>query len=130
MAAKKPGFELRRRCVMTTLSLLVLRALDPDRLARFYGAFGLSFRAEQHGSGPLHHACDLNGFVLEIYPASSSSPRTSGARLGFRVASINEALRACGSEARIVTAPHESEWGYRAVVQDPEGHTIELTETR
>ena len=115
---------------MTTLSLLVLRALDPDRLACFYGAFGLSFRAEQHGSGPLHHACDLNGSVLEIYPASPASPSTSGVRIGFRVSSIDEALRACESEARIVTAPHESEWGYRAVLQDPEGHTIELTEAR
>jgi len=115
---------------MTTLSLLVLRAVDPGRLARFYGAFGLSFRTEQHGNGPLHHACDLNGSVLEIYPASSASPRTSGARLGFCVSSIDQALKACGSEARIITAPHESEWGYRAVLQDPEGHKIELTEAR
>lgn len=56
---------------MTSLSLLVLRAADPERLARFYSAFGLAFRTEKHGEGPLHWSCDLGGSVLEIYPASS-----------------------------------------------------------
>lgn len=113
---------------MTSLSLLVLRAADPERLARFYSAFGLAFRTEKHGEGPLHWSCDLGGSVLEIYPASSRVPSTAGARLGFRVRSVDEALQACGACGRVLSPPANGSWGYRAVVEDPEGHTVELTE--
>jgi lactoylglutathione lyase len=114
---------------MTSLSLLVLRAANPAHLARFYNAFGLKFRIEQHGDGPIHHTCDLDGAVLEIYPALSPAQSTAGARLGFRVRSVEESVRACSESGRIISSPKESPWGYRAVVEDPEGHRIELTES-
>lgn len=113
---------------MSMLNLLVLRAKDPARLARFYGAFGLSFVQEQHGNGPVHLTCELGDSVLEIYPYQESQGETSGARLGFRVDSIDRAIAACTAEVRILSAPKLTQWGRRAVIQDPEGHKVELTE--
>jgi lactoylglutathione lyase len=113
---------------MNRLNLLVLRARDPERLARFYGAFGLSFTREQHGNGPVHHACELGGSVLEIYPYQESQGETTGARLGFQVDSIDHVLAACAAEARVISVPKLMPWGRRAVIQDPEGHKVELTE--
>jgi predicted enzyme related to lactoylglutathione lyase len=113
---------------MSTLNLLVLRARDPARLAQFYGAFGLSFTREQHGNGPVHHSCELGGAVLEIYPYQESQGDTTGTRLGFRVDSLDRAIAACTAEARILSAPKLTQWGRRAVIQDPEGHKLELTE--
>ena len=114
---------------MTSLNLLVLRASNPERLARFYSAFGLVFQTERHGAGPDHQTCDLGGSVLEIYPAKSPDQSTAGARLGFRVSSLKDAVAACLSDGAVLKAPHQSAWGYRAIVQDPEGHTVELIES-
>jgi predicted enzyme related to lactoylglutathione lyase len=113
---------------MTALNLLVLRARDPERLARFYEAFGLTFYAERHAKGPVHQTCNVDGAVLEIYPLREGDSPTTGTRLGFCVPSLAEALDACNRDARLLSAPTKSQWGYRAVLEDPEGHKIELTQ--
>jgi len=115
---------------MTKLDLLVLRARDPETLARFYSLLGLSFREEQHGSGPKHLGCDLGGTVLEIYPLVDDRDATSGTRLGFRVSSLDPVLRAVSGlgEGHILRDAEATRWGRRAVVVDPEGHKIELVE--
>jgi hypothetical protein len=53
---------------MPQLSLIVIRATDIEETMGFYRAIGLAFQEEQHGSGPLHYSCTLDGVVLEIYP--------------------------------------------------------------
>ena len=111
------------------LSLLVLRAVDPERLCQFYGALGLRFVREQHGSGPVHHASEMGESVFEIYPRKPEEPPTSGARLGFNVRSLDRVLEALNlAKATLISAPTSTRYGRRAVVQDPEGHKIELLE--
>ena len=78
-----------------TLSLVVIRADDPERLRDFYSALGFRFVREQHGAGPIHHACEVGTFVFEIYPRKQDEPSTSGTRLGFTVPSLDRALQAC-----------------------------------
>ena len=110
-----------------SLNLVVLRAQDPEAVCRFYEALGMSFSRERHGTGPLHHACDLGGSVLEIYPRRGDEPSTTGARLGFTVPSLDAALSALRAKnALIVREPTAS--ARRAVVSDPEGHRVELVE--
>lgn len=110
------------------LNLLVLRARCPKSLVAFYEGLGLKFDEERHGSGPLHHAARQGATVFEIYPCSSDDRSTVATRLGFSVddvdAACRRALEGCGT---LVQEPRDSEWGRRAVVKDPEGHTIELT---
>jgi predicted enzyme related to lactoylglutathione lyase len=115
---------------MTQLDLLVIRARDPEALARFYALLGLEFKEEQHGTGPKHLACDLGGPVLEIYPLRSEQQRTTATRLGFRVSALPRVLDAISAlgTARVLRDAEATEWGQRAVVIDPEGHTLDLVE--
>jgi hypothetical protein len=48
-------------------NVLVLYSTEPEKLLEFFTAMGLTFVEEKHGTGPLHHASEINGKVLEIY---------------------------------------------------------------
>jgi lactoylglutathione lyase len=109
------------------LNLVVLRSADIERAASFYRAMGLLFTRHAHGSGPEHYASETNGIVFEIYPLTTKSSPTVGTRIGFRLGSVDEAIKLLSQiGAVVVTAPADSEWGRRAVVKDFDGHIVEL----
>ena len=111
------------------LNLIVLRSADIDRAADFYRLLGLEFTKHRHGKGPEHYASELGALVFEIYPRQQDSDISIGTRIGFRVPSVEEAfakLEEAG--AKIVSPPKDSAWGRRAVVDDLDGHRVELTE--
>ena len=109
------------------LKLLVLKTLNLERLLAFYGAIGIEFREEQHGKGPLHYAGTIGDLVLELYPAAVDSSIDSATRLGFGIANLDEFLAALRLlETPIINPPQPTEWGYRAVVRDPDGRAVEL----
>ncbi|HLU11797.1 MAG TPA: VOC family protein [Oceanobacillus sp.] len=116
-----------------TLNLIVLRTADIRATLAFYRALGMVFVEEQHGTSPVHYSCELGDIIVEIYPTKPNiapDGRQAGATMiGFRVESVErvvENLRRL--ETPILTEPQESEWGRRAVVQDPDGRAIELNE--
>ena len=112
-----------------SLNLVVLRVSDVERAAEFYRLLGLRLEPEQHGKGPLHYAAEAGAAVFEIYPRKSGTDSMASTRIGFRVdsiAAILEVLQEAGG--KIVSAPQASDWGLRAVIEDPDGHRIELTE--
>jgi len=110
------------------LNLLVLRARDPHALARFYEGLGLHFIRERHGKGPAHMACSIPGVTFEIYPETEDA-KTTGTRIGFAVDDVDASYaNALDARANGLQPPAESAWGRRAVVKDPEGHIVELTE--
>lgn len=114
---------------MARLNLVVLRAHDPARAVAFYSRLGLNFFRHRHGSGPEHFASEEAGAVFEIYPMREPDRPSRQVRLGFAIADVRRTvaqLSALGVE--IVSAPAASPWGLRAVVADPEGHRVELTE--
>jgi catechol 2,3-dioxygenase-like lactoylglutathione lyase family enzyme len=112
-----------------TLNLVVLRSPDPTRAAAFYGRLGLEFSRHRHGSGPEHFAAELSGGVFEIYPLAVDGPSTLGTRVGFRVPSVDAALTALSDYPdAILTPARDSEWGRRAVVADPDGHRVEISQ--
>ena len=110
------------------LSLLVIRAQNPARLAEFYGHLGLIFKDEKHGKGPAHKACKIHNSVFEIYPCQKTQPPTTGTRIGFSVTCIEESLSRFGKGVDIVSPKRRTEFGTRVVLRDPEGHKVELTE--
>jgi lactoylglutathione lyase len=114
-----------------SLNLIVLRALDPEALCRFYGLLGCQFKTEQHGNGPVHYSAELGKTVLEVYPRGSDGPFTSGLRLGFDVLGVErivDEIMALGG--RVITEPSRTERGFQAVIADKEGHKVELTESQ
>jgi len=112
---------------MPQLNLIVIRSLEPSKAVGFYEAIGLRFQEEQHGKGPVHWAADIDGVVLEIYPAQSASEVDKTTRLGFDVEdvqSVVESLR--DRDVEVLRELKQSQWGLRAVVKDPDGRSIEL----
>ncbi len=111
------------------LNLVVLRSGDMERAAEFYGCLGLGFSRHRHGKGPEHFAAEAGGVVFEIYPLARDGSSTLGTRIGFSVGSLDDALEAlAGFPAAVISPPADSSWGRRAVVADPDGHRVELTQ--
>jgi len=111
------------------LNLVVLRALDPEGLIPIYEALGCKFESEQHGNGPQHFSCDVDGLVLEIYPRTADDERTTAVRVGFVVGDLDHALDAAvAAGGRVVSPAKHTQWGRRAVLVDSEGHKLELSE--
>jgi predicted enzyme related to lactoylglutathione lyase len=108
--------------------LLVLKTHLLDRLKDFYTALGISFTEEQHGKGPSHYAGTLGELTLELYPLpAEAGPADASTRLGFGVSDVDglmSSLEEVGGT--VVTGPRRTEWGYRAVVRDPDGRAVEL----
>lgn len=111
-----------------SLNLVVIHSADLEAARRFYECLGVSFQSEQHGKGPMHLAAELPGLVFEIYPLPQNGTR-GASRIGFRVTNVNNAVDALRQQsAKVLTEPRDSEWGRRAVVEDFDGHKVELTE--
>lgn len=110
------------------LNLLVIYVADLEVSCDFYRALGLTFVSEQHGSGPVHHAAVLDGMVVELYPRKPDRPAAQ-LRLGFQVAAVDSVVQRLQERGvRVISAPKESPWGRRAVVEDPDGHSVELVQ--
>lgn len=114
-----------------TFSLLVLRSAAPERLAAFYALLGIEFEKHRHGGGPEHFSAVLGGLVFEIYPLKEGEAGSGGLRIGFAVADVAGMFATwVEAGATAVVTPKMSEWGFRAVLDDPEGHRIELTQAK
>ncbi|HEX5102978.1 MAG TPA: VOC family protein [Pirellulaceae bacterium] len=108
------------------LSLIVVYADDIARSKRFYEALGLTFSLEDHG-GPEHYACRIGSAILEIYPRKGTGSQSPPFRLGFRVPSVDRSVEILAREGSVVVTPaQDSPWGRRAVVKDPDGHSVEI----
>lgn len=111
------------------LNLVVLRVADLERAERFYSLLGLKFQRHRHGKGPEHLCAELGGAVFELYPQTAEGAVSTGARVGFKVASVDAVLAVLAEyPGAVVTPAQDSEWGRRAVVKDPDGHRVELVQ--
>lgn len=116
--------------ITVKLNLLVLKTHHPDRLKDFYSALGISFAEERHGDGLKHYAGRIADLVLELFPLpEGGSPADAATRLGFVVSDVDTAVRSLeATGGTVAVRPRRSEWGYRAVVRDPDGRAVELCE--
>ncbi|WP_309397007.1 VOC family protein [Cerasicoccus maritimus] len=111
------------------LNLIVLRSPDPEKLAKFYEALlGRSLPKHRHGKGPEHFGTELGKVVFEIYPQRDESDLTTCLRFGLAVPDFDQVfVMVEASGGKIVSPPKDSEWGRRMVIDDPDGHRIEIT---
>lgn len=110
------------------LNLVVIRATDLARSVAFYESLGMKFVEEQHGKGPKHFSCELEGTIFEIYSADGTP--SEAVRFGFTVQSPLDMLisRLESAGVAIISPPKDSAWGRRSVIADPDGNRIELCE--
>lgn len=115
--------------ISVMLNLVVIRSPDIEASARFFAEFGLSFEKHSHGKGPQHYVSEKGGVVFEIYPQIDGQETTAMTRLGFTVEVLDQVIARLESiGAKILSAPADSPWGRRAVIQEPFGHKIELVQ--
>lgn len=69
--------------------------------------------------------------VIEIYPLpDDGTPVEASTRLGFAVENLAEVVQTLqGIGTRIITSPRKTAWGLQAVVGNPDGRAVELTQT-
>jgi lactoylglutathione lyase len=111
------------------LNLVVIRSNNIEQSVEFYQLLGLSFNKQQHGAGLEHFSSEVGYVTFEIYPCTAGTIPTMSTRLGFQVSSVDTVvceLKKYG--ASIVSPPADSDWGRRAIVADPDGHRVELTQ--
>jgi predicted enzyme related to lactoylglutathione lyase len=112
-----------------SLTLLVLKTRKLDQLRDFYQTLGVELAEEQHATGPRHYAGQVGGVVLEVYPIPDDGPADTTTRLGFAVQNLNETvgvLQSIGTP--VIRQPQTTSWGFRAVVRDPDGRAVELSQ--
>jgi predicted enzyme related to lactoylglutathione lyase len=114
---------------LPSLRLLVLRSRQIQTLKVFYESLGLKFSEEKHGKGPLHYAATLGTLVLELYPYQETNSGTETTRLGFAISAVEKVCeRAKAAGATIKQAPKKTDHGVQALLLDPDGRTVELTQ--
>lgn len=78
-----------------SLTLLVLKTRQMDRMRTIYSAFGIELIEEQHGKGLLHYAGRVGELVLELYPSpDDASSVDSTTCLGFAVENVTKVVDA------------------------------------
>ena len=110
------------------IRLIVLRTSDMTRLAGFYSLLGLVFEYHKHGVSPYHYSATIEQTVLELYPLTKSqSEADKNLRLGFGIADFDITVEKL-KEADVVfsSEPIQTDFGFMAVVVDPDGRKIEL----
>ncbi|MET3879818.1 VOC family protein [Chitinophaga sp. OAE865] len=115
---------------MINLSLVVIKTNKLHKQSEFYSSLGFQFEYHKHGNGPYHYASVGEKPVLEIYPLPKGTEVADHTtRLGFVVDNLSQTIQTLiDIGVKIISEPAHTEWGYTAVVQDPDGRKIELTE--
>jgi catechol 2,3-dioxygenase-like lactoylglutathione lyase family enzyme len=102
------------------LNLLVLRSNNIEAAKEFYEKLGFSFTFEKHGNGPEHYSSNDPGFVFEIYP-NKIGVECEPIRIGFELSNALEVVKT-------IPVVNKREEGLQTIyiIQDPDGHKIEI----
>ena len=114
---------------MPRLNFVMIRASYISVSVSFYENLGLQFTEHQHGTGPTHFCADVGAWAFEIYPAVDDMATQNVVRVGFAISNLDETierLQAMGH--RVLVQPTQTQWGYRAVVIDPDDNRVELVQ--
>jgi predicted enzyme related to lactoylglutathione lyase len=119
---------------MVEVASLVVFAADLDKTAAFYRAVGLDLELEDHGSGPVHFAAEVDSVHFAVYPADSAgrapARRAAGGSFpGFYVESLDDTTTALVDLGTPFLQQHQDmPWGCRVVVTDPDGRPVEVNQ--
>ena len=110
------------------LQLLVVRTPDTKRLADFYSLLGTTFNYQQHGDGPMHYSAAIGPTILEIYPLTKKQEQPDiNLRLGFAIEAFEDTMETLKTNGvQLFSPPVANDFGYMAVVLDPDGRKVEL----
>ncbi len=99
-----------------------------SRLAAFYTLLGLAFDHHKHGNSPYHYSATIGSTTLEIYPlAKGQTEADKDLRLGFAVNGFETTIQLLKEkEISFLSEPMQTDYGFMAIVKDPDGRKVEL----
>ncbi len=118
---------------MNTLSQLVLRTTELERLKEFYERLlDVSFTPEQHANGPRHYSYQSGDVLLELYPTKQNGNTTQSVikdRLGFSVDSLDTLFDRIDWKY-VHKNVFETETGRAMELHDPDGRRVYVEEKK
>jgi predicted enzyme related to lactoylglutathione lyase len=110
------------------LRLLVIRTSDSKKLSDFYSQLGFLFDYHKHGNSPYHYSATIGKTVLEIYPLTKTQNEADkNLRLGFMIEKFDLIVQNLKNIPTVfVSEPTETDFGFMAIIEDPDGRKIEL----
>ncbi|QDW26600.1 glyoxalase/bleomycin resistance/extradiol dioxygenase family protein [Pedobacter sp. KBS0701] len=110
------------------IRLLVLRTGDTKLLADFYSLLGIQFEYHKHNNSPYHYSATIGVTVLEIYPlAKNQIEADRNLRLGFGIENFDQVMITLKTlQVDFSQEPTQTEFGFMAIIIDPDGRKIEL----
>jgi lactoylglutathione lyase len=110
------------------LALVVLRTKNMPKVIAWYGTIGVTIVKEKLEKSKSTYTADLEGLILEFVPLPEEMPAPEpNVRLGFVVSDLDKTLADLKTLGTVVVNPPQStSRGFRAVVRDPDGRSIEL----
>ena len=114
-----------------SVGLLVLRSDDMDRLAAFYTALGLNFVKHSHPPCGEHYSTTDESCVFEICQRKNGQRATTDVFFGLNVSSVGDSVEsAVANGGTVMRSSEGSQWGSTAIIRDPDGHRVMLSEYR
>ena len=113
------------------IKLIVIRTPDLQALSKFYKALGVSLKYHKHGKSPYHSSGSVGETVIEIYPlAKDQATVDTHLRIGIGLDDFDNVMSTLKSlEVRFIMEPGSTEFGYMAIVMDPDSRKVELYKT-
>lgn len=110
------------------IRLLVLRTSSIKLLADFYSSLGFEFEYHKHGNSPYHYSTTIGPTVLEIYPlAKNQIEPDTNFRLGFGIENFDQVIITLKTlQVIFFQEPIQTNFGFMAIIIDPDGRKIEL----
>jgi len=110
------------------IRLVVIRTAEITQLADFYALLGLTFEYHKHGKSPYHYSAPVGNTILEIYPlAKGQAEADKELRIGFVLEDFDSTMAILKArDVEFVSEPLQTDYGFMAIVKDPDGRRIEL----
>eukprot|EP01035_Chromulina_nebulosa_P044406 gene44406-60138_t len=110
------------------IRLLVLRTGNTEVLADFYSLLGMTFDYHKHGNSPMHYSANIGQTILEIYPlAKDQTEADKNLRLGFAIDNFDATIASLKEKhTPFSLEPTQTEFGFMAIISDPDKRKIEL----
>jgi predicted enzyme related to lactoylglutathione lyase len=110
------------------IRLLVIRTSEIAQLADFYTLLGLTFEYHKHGKSPYHYSAPVGNTILEIYPlAKGQTEADKELRVGIALDDFENTMTTLNDKGvEFVSEPMQTDYGFMAIVKDPDGRRIEL----
>ncbi|RYZ82777.1 MAG: glyoxalase/bleomycin resistance/extradiol dioxygenase family protein [Moraxellaceae bacterium] len=114
-----------------TLKLIVIRTGDLERLAKFYERLGFQLEYHKHGKSPYHYSGNIADTVLEIYPlAKDQHDADKHFRVGIGLENFDQIIAKLKVDGvKFIMDPTDTDFGFMAIVSDPDSRKVELYKT-